>query len=141
MAGLQSVDRLLRASTVEAFHETISYCFNKVLQEMLGGPVRDELFNLLERSSIHRTDVPVRFNDVIRLLTRAFGASARILIYRTVVELYQEYSQRPDFSYEDELNYQIELLKTKVLADLIRPRHLFTTSIDSYFVPGPLVHE
>src|SRR5713226_5925242 len=93
MAGLQSVDRLLRASTVEAFHETISYCFNKVLQEMLGGPVRDELFNLLERSSIHRTDVPVRFNDVIRLLTRAFGASARILIYRTVVELYQEYSQ------------------------------------------------
>lgn len=130
----------MRASTVEAFHETISYCFDKVLQEMLGGPVRDELFKLLERSNIHRTDVPVRFNDMIELLTGTFGASARIIIYRTVVELYQEYSQRPDFSYTDKLNERIELLKNKVLADLIRPRHLFT-AVASYFVPGPLVYK
>ncbi len=130
----------MRAATVEAFHETVSYCFDKVLREMLGGPVRDELFKLLERSNIHRTDVPVRFNDMIELLTGTFGASARIIIYRTVVELYQEYSQRPEFSYTDKLNERIELLKNKVLADLIRPRHLFT-SVDSFFVPGPLVYK
>ena len=126
----------MRAPTVETFHETISYCFNLVTQDMLGGPVRDEIFRLLERNGIRRSEVPLRFDDVVKVLTGAFGDSARILIFKVVVELHREYSQRADFPYEDSLRERINLLKEKVLADLIKPRHLYLD--DSFYVPSPI---
>ncbi len=124
----------MRASTVEIFHETMSYCFNSTLQNMLGGPVRDEIFRLLEKNGIRLPEVPLRFDDVVKVLSAAFGNSARVIIYKTVAELYREYSQRTDFSYEDSLKERISLLKDKALADLIKPRHLL--SDDSFYVPN-----
>ncbi len=125
----------MRVLTVEAFHETMSFCFNSVIQDMFGRPVRDEIFRLLEKNGIRQSEVPLRFDDVVKILTAAFGNSARVIVYKTVVELHREYSQRADFSYEDSLRDRINLLKNKVLADLIKPRHLLSN--DSYYVPGP----
>lgn len=104
---------------------------------MLGDAVKDEIFRLLEKKGIQSSDVSLRFDDVVAVLTQAFGASARVIVYKTVVELHREYSLRTDFSYNDSMRDRIGLLKEKVIAELIKPRHLL--SADSYYIPSPHV--
>lgn len=130
----------MRSITVEEFHETIFYCFKKVLQEMLGLRVRDEVFRLLSKHRITQSDFGMRFDDVVQVMTDAFGESARVLVHKIVLELYKEYSQRPDFTYADQLRDRIELLKLKVVADILKPRRLYS-DIDQLYVPGPVHYE
>ncbi len=129
----------MRATIIEDFHETIGYCFNQVIQDMLGTPVRDELLRLLERNHIPWPEVAVRFDDVVKIFTNAFGPSARVIIYKTVIEMHREYFQPTDFPYEDSLRDRIDLLRQRILSDLIKPKHLL--SDDSYYVPSPLARE
>src|SRR5712692_6387266 len=124
----------MRGTTVEEFEETMFYCFNKVLAEMLGPRVRDEVLRLLSKHKLTQSDFAVGFDNVVRVLMEAFGESARVLVHRTVLELYKEYSQRPDFSYGDLVRDRIELLKLKVMADILKPRHLYS-NIDQLYVP------
>src|SRR6266705_5589908 len=98
-------------------------CFLRTLHDMLGSSVTGEVSRLQEKSGVPHRDIALRFDEVVEILTKAFGQSARVLIYKTVSSLYEEYSLRPGFGFYDSLKDQIALLKEKVVADLLKPKH------------------
>jgi len=98
-------------------------CFLRTLHDMLGSSVTGEVCRLLEKSGVPPRDIALRFDEVVETLTRAFGSSARVLVYKAVVLLYEEYSLRPGFGFYDSLRDKVSLLKEKVISDLLKPRH------------------
>jgi hypothetical protein len=122
----------VRTALVETFQFTLRDCFVGTLEDMLGVGVRDEVFRLLERSGVTVREIALRFDDVVEIVTRVFGSSARVLVYRTVANLYEEYSQRPNFTFYDSLKDRISLLREKVVADLLKPRHAFNIDDSIY---------
>ena len=114
----------MRSPLAEIFYETLGYCFGKALTETLGSTVQLAVYDLLGRSGIRREDVSNRFDDVVQALTKGLGACSRVVIHRTVVEMFKEYSQRLDFSYSDSLRDRLALLKEAVVANHFLPRRL-----------------
>ena len=112
----------------ETFQSTMNQCFTTVVEDLLGRTVREETFQLLERNGIKPSEISSRFDDVVEVLTRVFGNSARVLVHMTVTELYKEYSLRTGFAFGESLKDQVALLREKVMSDLLKPRHY--TSID-----------
>ncbi len=106
---------------ITVFHETLNYCFESALEGM-GKTVRDVVYDFLEKKGIARAEVSNRFDDVVKVLTETFGSHARIIIYKTVVELHKEYSMRTDFTYQESLRDQISLLKDRVVSDHLLPK-------------------
>lgn len=106
---------------VTVFHDTVNFCFNAALEGM-GTTVRDVIYDHLEKKRIPRPEISMRFDDVVLVLTETFGTSARIIIYKTLFELYKEYSIRSDFTYQDSLRDRFTLLKDRVVADHLIPR-------------------
>ncbi|MBO0887514.1 hypothetical protein J2P12_00275 [Candidatus Bathyarchaeota archaeon] len=113
---------------IETFHTTLNKCFLTVTENMLGSAVRSEVCRLLERNGVSLNEIALRFDEVVEILTRSFGQSARVLVYKTVTSLYDEYSLRAGFGFYDSLKDQIAMLKNKVVSDLLKPRH--SLSID-----------
>ena len=58
-----------------------------------------------------RSEISSRFDNVVEVLTIAFGEGAHVLVFKTVTELYKEYSQRAGFSFGESLRDQIILLR------------------------------
>jgi len=126
----------LRADIIETFQATIVQCFGQTLENLFGRPVREQLMRILAEHKISRAEIGARFDDVAKVLTDVFGSSSRLLIYKTVVELYEEYSVRATFGFYDSLRDQILDLRERVLADIIKPRHSPTID-DSIYISGP----
>jgi len=112
----------------ETFQSTMNQCFATVVEDLFGRTVREETFQLLERNGIKPSEISSRFDNVVEVLTRVFGNSARVLVHMTVTELYKEYSLRTGFAFGESLRDQVALLREKVMSDLLKPRHY--TSID-----------
>ena len=126
----------MRADIVETFQRTLVQCFSLTLENLFGIPVKEQLMRILAEHKIPRSEIGTRFDDVAMVLTDVFGSSSRLLIYKTVMELYEEYSVRASFGFYDSLRDQILFLRERVLADIMKPRH--STSIDdSIYVVGP----
>jgi hypothetical protein len=106
----------------------MNQCFTHVIEDIFGRTVKEEIFQLLQRNGIKPTEISSKFDDVIEVLTRVFGNSARVLVHMTVTGLYKEYSLRTGFAFGESLREQIALLREKVIGDLLKPRHY--TSID-----------
>ena len=126
----------MRADIIETFQATIVQCFGQTLENLFGRPVREQLMRILAEHKISRAEIGARFDDVAKVLTDVFGSSSRLLIYKTVVELYEEYSVRATFGFYDSLRDQILYLRERVLADIIKPRHSPTID-DSIYISGP----
>ena len=124
----------MRAPLVTVFHETVNHCFGLALENILGRAVRNSTFDILARNGISEADISSRFDDVVAAMVQVFGPSSRVIVHRMLVELYREYSQRVDFSYEDSLRNQTVFLREKVVADHLRPKRL--ESEDSFFDKG-----
>src|SRR2546427_5568799 len=114
----------LRSPLTEIFYETLGYCFGKALLETLGPTVQATVYDLLGRSGIRKEEVASRFDDVVGALTKTLGACSRVVVHRTVVEMFKEYSQRLDFSYTDSLRDRLALLKETVVANHVLPHRL-----------------
>ena len=112
----------MQGSLVEAFHETLGRCFASSLRDMLGSAVCESIYGVLERNGIRRTEISNRFDDTVSVLGKALGSSSRVLVHRTVVEMFRQYSQRADFSYQDSLRERLTVLKETVLAQHLVPR-------------------
>lgn len=112
----------MRTPAIAFFDETLNYCFSSSLEAILGPRVREEVYRVLIQQGITAIEVSVRFDDIVTVLTRVFGTSSRIIIHRTIVELYREYSQRIDFSYGDPLKERLVFLKDRVVSDHLYPR-------------------
>ena len=95
-------DAALRAALVSTFQDTVSYCFKSTLETM-GSSVRDVVYDHLRKRGIPESEIPAQFDDVVRVLNESFGGSARVIVYKTLVELYQQYSMRVDFTYQESL--------------------------------------
>jgi len=63
-------------------------CFVTVVEDILGRTVKTEMFLLLSRNGIGLSEVSSKFDDVLEVLTSAFGDGARVLVFKTVTELY-----------------------------------------------------
>lgn len=113
----------MRTTLIETFQSTMIEIFTRTIQNMLGSGVRDEVVRLLEKNGVQRDDIALKFDEVVAILTRIFGASARVLVFKTVVSLYDEYSQSPSFGFNDSLKDKVAFLKEKVATDLLKPRH------------------
>ena len=113
----------MRAMLVSYYDDTVNYCFNLVLETM-GTSVRDVIYDRLARRGIPASDISERFDDVVKILQESFGGSARIIVYKTVVELFQQYSTRVDFTYQDSLKDHLVLLKERVVNDHLVPRRI-----------------
>jgi len=93
------------------------------------------MMRILAEHKIPRSEIGARFDDVAKVLTDVFGSSSRLLIYKTIVELYEEYSVRATFGFYDSLRDQILFLRERVLADIIKPRHSPAVD-DSIYITG-----
>ena len=127
----------MRADIIETFQGTIVQVFSQTLENLFGRPVREQLMRNLAEHKISRAEIGARFDDVAKVLTDVFGSSSRLLIYKTVVELYEEYSVRATFGFYDSLRDQILYLRERVLADIIKPRHSPTID-DSIYITRPI---
>ena len=114
----------MRSSLVEIFYESLGYCFGRVLLETLGPKVQASVYDLLARSGIKKEEISNRFDDVVQALTSTLGTCSRVVVHRTVVEMFKEYSQRLDFSYTDSLRERLTLLKEAVVANHVFPHRL-----------------
>ena len=90
----------------------------------MGTSVRDVVYDHLRRRGIPESEIPAQFDDVVKTLNESFGVSARVIIYKTLVELYQQYSMRVDFTYQDSLRDHLSLLRERVVVDHILPRRI-----------------
>ncbi len=115
--------KLLRTQISTLFHETVNDCFRNALDGM-GPTVRDVIYDLLGKKGIEHPEVSSRFADVVAILMDSLGASARVLIYRTMTLLCQEYQVRADFSYQDSLRDRMVLLRDRVVADHLYPKRV-----------------
>ncbi len=106
---------------------------NSSLEATLGRPVRDEVYRILEKKGITRSLVPSMFDQVVAILSEVFGEGYRLLVHRTVADLYQAYYQRIDFSLGDSTRNHLMYLKEKVIADHLRPRGAQEDALDSFF--------
>ena len=125
----------MRSDIIETFQGTLLDCFTQTLENLFGRPVREQLIRILAEHKIPRSEIGARFDDVARVLNDVFGSSSRLLVFKTVVELYEEYSVRATFGFYDSLKDQILYLREKVLADIIKPRHSPTID-DSIYITG-----
>jgi len=125
----------LRADIIETFQATVVQCFSTTLENLFGRPVKEQMMRILAEHKIPRAEIGARFDDVAKVLTDVFGSSSRLLIYKTVVELYEEYSIRATFGFYDSLRDQILFLRERVVADIIKPRHSPTVD-DSIYITG-----
>lgn len=126
----------MRSDLIETFQATLVHCFSQTIENLFGRPVKEQLMRILDEHKVPRSEIGVRFDDVARVLNEVFGSSSRLLIFKTVVELYEEYSVRASFGFYDSLKDQILYLREKVLADIIKPRHSPTID-DSIYIAGP----
>jgi len=90
----------------------------------MGTSVRDVVYDHLRRRGIPESEIPAQFDDVVKTLNESFGGSARVTIYKTLVELYQQYSMRVDFTYQDSLRDHLSMLRERVVVDHILPRRI-----------------
>jgi len=111
----------VRTALVTTFHDTVNYCFNTVLETM-GTSVRDVVYDRLNKKGIPVSDISTRFDESVEILNDSFGGAARIIVYKTLVELYQQYSMHVDFTYQDSLKDRMVLLKERVVGDHLVPR-------------------
>ncbi len=126
----------MRSNIIETFQAALTQCFSTTIETLFGKQITEQLMQILGQKKILRPEIGARFDDVARVLADVFGNSSRLLIYRTVVGLYEEYSVRPTFGFYDSLRDQLLFLRERVLADILKPRH--SPSIDdSIYITGP----
>src|SRR5713101_6697236 len=127
----------MRTQISTLFHETVNECFRNALDGM-GPTVRDVIYDLLAKKGIEQSEISSRFDDVVAILTDSLGASARVLIYRTMTLLCQEYQMRADFNYQDSL-------RDRVVDDHLYPKRvqrndpIFSTPSNTQLSENPRV--
>lgn len=123
----------MRTPLVTIFEETLKRCLDNTLEATLGRPVRDEIYRVLGKRGIPDHLVSNMFDEVVQVLREAFGEAYHMLVHRTVVELYKEYAQRINFSYQESLRNHLSFLRDRVVSDHLYPRGWRSDPLDAFF--------
>jgi len=120
----------MQTAIVETFQSTMNKCFATVVEDILGRTVKEEIFLLLSRNGIRTSEIASRFDDVVGVLTSAFGDGARVLVFKTVTELqevfpasrfqFRRVSERPDHTVEGESGHGPSEAQDIILASTTR---------------------
>ena len=111
----------MRGLITNYFQESVAYCFDSALESM-GGHIRDWVYEFIGNRGIPKTDIPSRFEDVIKMLLERLGTSARVIAYRTMTQLYQQFGLNQDLAYDEGLVDKYNLLKERVVTDRLYPK-------------------
>jgi len=115
---------IMRKGLSEVFDDTLNSLLGATLAAMLGSSVRDEVYSVLSTRGIAKKEVPTRFDEVFNFLAETFGVvGAKVIIYKVISELHQEYSQPVDFSFQGALRDKLLSLRERVVSNHIWPRH------------------
>src|SRR5437773_12466872 len=106
----------MRTNLISGFQLSVNYWFDLVLQGM-GSPVRDWVYDFLDKKGIKRDDIPARFGDVVKIRHERLGSSARVIAYLTMVDLYRELYLSANVDYEVSIEHRFVFLKERVLSD------------------------
>jgi hypothetical protein len=90
----------------------------------MGPTVPDVICDLLAKKGIEQPEISSRFDDVVAVLTDSLGASARVIVYRTMTLLCKEYQMTADFNYQDSLRDRMVLLRDRVVVDHLYPKRV-----------------
>lgn len=122
----------MRSDVVTTFYETLDYCFEEALRDILGASVQGSVYELLERNRIPRRDVSNSFKSVVAIMLRFLGTCSNVIVQRTVAEMFKQYSQRINSSYWDSSLDQLTSLEGSVVANHLAPRRVWeNVSFDS----------
>lgn len=113
---------MLRSPSLFVFDEVLTKSFSSALEGLLGRPVRDEVYHILETRGIRNDQVPSRFDKVMEVLHEFFGEGSRIIIHRVLRVLYEKYSLPVDFSDQETLLDRLTLLRDRMIVEHLRPR-------------------
>jgi len=119
------------------FDEVLTKSFSSALEGLLGRPVRDEVYHILETRGLRNDQVPSRFDKVMEVLHEFFGEGSRIIIHRVLRVLYEKYSLPVDFSYQETLLDQLTLLRDRIVVEHLRPRGVEGLDLFSDKKAGP----
>ena len=111
----------MRGLITSYFQESVGYCFDSALESM-GGNIREWVYEFIEHKGIQKTDIPTRFEDIMKMLLERLGTGARVIAYRTMTGLYQQFGLNPDFAYDESLIDKYGLLKERVVTDRLYPK-------------------
>ncbi|OLD01825.1 hypothetical protein AUG19_08365 [archaeon 13_1_20CM_2_54_9] len=112
----------MRTPLLSVFDDAVRSTFESTLQDMLGSAVRGEVEHIPHKKGVSMSDASDRFDDLVVVLMEAFGHSARVIVHKMMLRLYDAYSQRVDFSYQDQLKGKMVLLRQRILSDHLRPK-------------------
>src|SRR5690348_5505274 len=105
----------MRTPLVTIYYDTLGYCFGAALTDILGPTVRDSVYDLLKRNGIPPDNIPNNFDSAVDVMTKTLGSCSRVIVYRTTVEMFKQYSERFEFSYRDSLRDRLLLLRESVV--------------------------
>jgi len=111
------------------FQDTVGHCFN-VAVDQLGPIVHDAIVDLLGKIGIHGKEIGPRFDEVSKVLIGTLGAMGRVIVYKTLVEVCDEYSFNIDFTPKDSLSEKFAFFESRVLSDRLTPRRARRAMID-----------
>src|SRR5438309_10452404 len=111
----------MQTAIVETFQSTMNKCFATVVEDILGRTVKEEIFVLLSRNGIRTSEIAGRFDDVVGVLTSAFGYGARVLVSKTVTGHYKTYSQQAGSNFCRPSRDQTILSRERETNELLTP--------------------
>jgi len=119
----------MRTYNIDMIHETISLCFDQVL-DSLGEITKRVTYNFLGRKGISRDDISTRFGDVETLLAQLYGQGGRSLMIGTLSKLCEEYSIPLNLAYSDSLSNRMDQLIQNIVMQKLLPKH-FRKELDT----------
>lgn len=111
----------MRTPNIALLHETISFCFEQVL-DSLGSTTKSLVYSFLARRGIGNKDVSARFQDVEDCLVEIYGQGGRSLLVGTLAKLCEEYSIPLNLGYSDSLGNRIAQLTENIVTQKLVPK-------------------
>jgi hypothetical protein len=119
----------VRTPNITLLHETVTLCFEEVLNS-LGDTTKRIVFDILRRRGVGKEDVSSKFDEVERVLVEMYGQGGRSVLIGTLQKLCEEYSIPLNLNYSDSLVNRLSQLTENILMQKLIPKH-FRKQVDT----------
>ena len=112
----------MRTPNITLVHETLSLCFDQVL-DTLSERTKRVVYDYLARRGIGKQDISSRFQEVETLLVQLYGQGGRTILIGTLARLCEEYSISLNLGYSDSLSNRMVQLTENILMQKLLPKN------------------